>query len=598
MARFSSKVSFGLAFLGLAACGAAPAPPPSQASVSVAPHETLSRIVDRYWDERAVPDDALSPQFLADSLAVERRFLAEVLTVPRTGLDAEAGLTYDIFKRGRELDIEGFTYPSELLPVSPVDSMPEQFARAAAELGQHPLKDAEDYENWLLRIDGYVRWTKQAIANMREGMRRGYTLPRVLMERTLPVLQGFGEDTSANVFYLALRTMPDTIKEPERTRLASSLNSAIKDKLLPAYREMHDFIQSEYLPRARTSVSLSALPLGPSWYAYRLRRATDTQLTANEIHKIGLTEVDRIRARLLALSASPSPGAGPNPSTGTSPRTGASPSSGTSPSLGTGTSAGTGASAGAGELLSAIQELKMQTLSATPSLFSSVPRADFEIRALAPVNRGAALLIYQRAAPDGRTPAILYVNTAPSTGPANVQIASFLREAIPGRHFQSALQQERKDLPRFRRFGTDPAFVEGWALYAASLGEEMGLYRDEAARRNALMDQLKCAAALVVDTGLHAMDWTRAQAVDYLHEQLAVDPADADLMVDRFVALPGDALACEMGELKFQALRSRAQQVLGSRFDVREFHSEILKDGAMPLDILEAKMKLWLDGRR
>ena len=587
MARFSSKVSFGLVFLGLAACGAAPAPPPSQASVPVAPHETLSRIVDRYWDERAVPGNALSPQFLADSLAVERRFLAEVLAVPRAGLDAEAGLTYDIFKRRRELDIEGFTYPSELLPVNPVDSMPEQFALAAAELGQHPPKDAEDYENWLLRIDGYVRWNKQAIANMREGMRRGYTLPRVLMERTLPVLHAFGEDTSANVFYLALRTMPDTIKEPERTRLASSLNSAIKDKLLPAYREMHDFIQSEYLPRARTSVSLSVLPLGPSWYAYRLKLATDTQLTANEIHKIGLTEVERIRARLLAVSTGPSPGAGPSPSTGTSP------------SSGTSSGSGTGASTGAGELLGATQELKMQTLSATPSLFSSVPRADFEIRALAPVNRGAALLTYQRAAPDGRTPAILYVNTAPSsTGPVNVQIASFLREAIPGRHFQSALQQERNDLPSFRRFGTDPAFVEGWALYAASLGEELGLYRDDAARRNALLDQLKCAAALVVDTGLHAMDWTRARAVDYLHEQLAVDPADADLMIDRFVALPGDALACKMGELKFQALRSRAQQVLGSRFDVREFHSEILKDGAMPLDILEAKMKLWLDARR
>jgi uncharacterized protein (DUF885 family) len=571
MARFSSTVSFGLVFLGLAACGAAPAPPPSQATGPVAPHETLSHIVDRYWDEHMIPGNPLSPQFLADSLAVERRFLAEVLTVPRAGLDAQARLTYDIFKRRRELDIEGFTYPSELLPVNPVDSMPERFARAAAQLGQHPLKDAKDYENWLLRIDGYVEWTRQAIANMREGMRRGYTSPRTLMQRTLPLLQGFGEDTSANVFYLALRTLPDTIKEPERTRLASSLDTAIKGKLLPAYRELHDFIQNQYLPRARTSVSLSVLPLGPSWYAYRLKRATDTQLTASEIHKIGVAEVERIRARLTALSGS----AGLSPSAGTSP----------GPS--------------AGELLSAYQEFKMQALAAAPTLFAAVPRADFEIRALAPVSRGAALLTYQGAASDGRTPAILYVNTAQSaTGPPNVQIAGFLREAVPGRHFQSALQQERSDMPKFRRFGTDPAFVEGWALYAASLGEEMGLYRDEAARRDALLDQLKCAAALVVDTGLHAMDWTRAQAADYLHEQLAADPADADLMIDRFVALPGDALACKMGELKFQSLRSRAQQVLGPRFDVREFHSEVLKDGAMPLDILEAKMKLWLDAQR
>ena len=248
-------------------------------------------------------------------------------------MDAEAGLTYDIFERRRELAIEGFTYPSELLPVNPVDSMPEQFARAAAELGQHPLKDAEDYENWLLRIDGYVRWTKQAIANMREGMRRGYTSPRVLMERTLPVLQGFGEDTPANVFYLPLRTMPDTIKEPERTRLAASLNSAVKDKLLPAYRELHDFIRSEYLPRARTSVALSVLPLGPSWYAYRLKLATDTQLTANEIHKIGLGGSRTHSSAAVGIACRTNPGAGPSPRAARKPKFRGEPESRHEPEL-------------------------------------------------------------------------------------------------------------------------------------------------------------------------------------------------------------------------------------------------------------------------
>jgi uncharacterized protein (DUF885 family) len=153
-------------------------------------------------------------------------------------------------------------------------------------------------------------------------------------------------------------------------------------------------------------------------------------------------------------------------------------------------------------------------------------------------------------------------------------------------------------LPKFRRFGNEPVFVDGWSLYAASLGEELGLYRDDDAKRGALAGQLKCTVALVVDTGLHAKDWTRAQAADYVRAQLGVDAADANLMTDRFVALPGEALACKMGELKFRALRTRAQQALGTRFDIREFHSEILKDGAMPLDILEAKMKLWMEARR
>ncbi len=562
MTRFSHTVVLGLAFSGLAACGAAPAPPPSQAVNPAVPRDDLKRIVDRYWDEHVPPGNPLSPQFLADSLSLERRFLAEVLAVPRAGLDADAGLTYDMFKRQLELDIEGFTYPEELLPVNPFDGMPLQFARAAADTQQHPLRTAKDYERWLVRIDDNARWARQAIANMREGMRRGYTSPRVLVERTLPLLQGLGEDGSANVFYAPLRTPAETIKEPERTRLTSDLTGAVKDKLLPAYRELHAFIQREYLPRARISVALSALPLGPSWYAFRVRRATGDRLTPDEIHGIGTGEVERIRARMLALP----PGAPLPPKA---------------------------------ELPDAYQELKAQTLAALPTLFSAAPRADFEIRASALPGDALAPLAYQTAAPDGGSPAILYVNmdrNAPRS--ADVAVAAFLQEAIPGRHYQSALQLERADLPKFRQSGGAPAFVDGWALYAATLGDELGLYRDDDAKRGALVGQLKCAVALVVDTGLHAQDWTRAQAADYVRAQLGVDAAEAGLITDRFVALPGDALACKLGELKFQALLAQARQVLGARFDIRDFHSEILKDGAMPLDILEAKMKRWMAARR
>jgi uncharacterized protein (DUF885 family) len=549
------------AFWGLAGCGAAPAPAPSQAANLAVPHDRLARIVERYWDEHVPPGISISPQFLADSLGLERRYLAEVAAVPSAGLDADSRLTYDTFKRQRELDIAEFTFPSELLPVNPFDSMPVQFARAAADPAEHPFLAAKDYENWLLGIDDYVRWTGQAIVNMREGMRRGYTSPRILMERTLPLLQSFGADTSANVFYIPLQSMPQTINSSERIRLTANLTRAIKGKLLPAYRELHDFIKNEYLPRARLSVGLSALPLGPSWYAALVRRATGDQRTPNEIHDIGAAEVERIQARVRVLSAG-------------------------------------AALPGKADLVDAYQDLKAQTLAAMPALFSAVPTADFEIRAFNPRGGAATSLVYQPAAPDGRTAAILDVSTAPNEGRApTVDIAGFLQEAIPGRHYQTTVQRERSDLPKFRRFGTEPAFVDGWALYAASLGEEMGLYRDDDAKRGALLAQLKCAVALVVDTGLHAKGWTRAQAIDYLRAQLASDDGDAGLMSDGFVALPGKALACKMGELKFQGLRALAQQKLGTRFDIREFHAQILKDGAMPLDILEAKMKLWMEAR-
>jgi uncharacterized protein (DUF885 family) len=552
--------SLGLAILGLAACGAAPHPIPPQTANSAAPNDSVNRIVDRYWDEHVPSGNPLSAQFLADSLGLERRFLAELLAVPRTGLDAQAGLTYDIFKRQRELDIESLIYPAELMPVDPFDGEPQQFARKAQDLAQHPRKSVKDYENWRLGIDDYVGWTRQAIANMREGMRRGYTSPRPLMERMLPLLRRLGDDAPDNVFYGPLQTLPETIREPERTRLSTNLTGAVKERLLPAYRELHDFIRVEYLARARVSIALSALPLGPSWYSSLVRRAAGTRATPNEIHAIGLAEVERLRARLLPLPA------------------------------------GTPAAAQI-ELLNAYQELKARTVAAMPTLFSDVPAADIEIRTVVPGD-GAPPLAYQRAAPETGMPAILYVNAASGTRPANLETAGFLMEAIPGRHYQWTLQQQRTDLPRFRRFGAEPAFADGWALYASTLGEELGVYRDDEAKRGALLAQLKCAAALVVDTGIHAKNWTRAQAAGYLRAQLSAEEADADSMVDRFAASPGKALACKMGELKFQALRSRALEMLGARFDIREFHSEILKDGAMPLDILEAKMNLWMGTRR
>ncbi len=573
MTRFSHAASLGLALLGLAACGAAPAPAPAPAVNLGVPADRLNHIAERYGDELAAPADPIAPQLMADSLGRERRLLAELRAIARTALDGDSQLTYDILERRLETDIEGFTYPAELLPVNPFAGPPRDMALAAAQMRSHPLKTAKEYENWLRRIDQYADWSRQAIANMREGMRRGYTSPRSVVERTLPLLRRLGEDNDASVFYLALQTLPQTLGSSERTRLAERLSGAVKNRLLPAYRELHEFIQGEYLPRTRLSLALSALPLGPSWYAYRVKRATGTQLTPNEIHAIGVTEVEHIRARLAALPAPPAV-----------------------------TAPAAAARLDAAELQSGYQALKDQALAALPGLFSAAPPADVEILELALFGDEAGQLRYQPAAPDAGSPAILFVNTAPGAAwsaarPPGVDVAAFLAAALPGRHYQSALQQARTDLPKFRRFGGDPAFVDGWALYSASLGEELGLIRDDDGKRGVMAAQLNCAAALVVDTGLHAKGWTREQAVAYLRAQLSTDADEINTMIDRFAALPGDALACKMGELKIQALRNRAQTLQGARFDIREFHSRILKDGPMPLDILEARMRLWMEAR-
>jgi uncharacterized protein (DUF885 family) len=555
MKGFSHAVMQGLALWALAGCGASTAPTPVPAA-KPAPKEQLGRIVERYWDEHLDLEDAISPQLLADALNIERRYLAELLDVPRDPLDADSRLTYDIFKRQREATIEGFIFPSELLPINPFGGMVQNFAAQAADFNAHP-KSAAEYRNWLKRIDEYVRWTQQAIVNMREGTRRGYTSPRALIERMLPILERLGADDANNVLYAPLHSMPENIQDPERTRLTKAIGDATSQKLLPANRALHAYLRQEYLPRARTGIAWSELPLGARWYAYRVKRATSTSLSPDEIHRIAEAQVERLG------SHSPTPRPAP---------------------------------LAANELLSGYKELAVRVRAAMPDLFSENPKTDFDIRGVDWSTPGTPLT-YQRAGPTGAPPAVLYVDTGRGGTPA-VVIAGFLEQAIPGRHYQIALQQERLELPRFRRFGAEPAFTEGWGRYAASQGEALGLYADEAAKSDAAQAELRCAVGSVVDTALHALGWTPVQAFDYLRMHLGLDEPDARLLIDWYAANPADALACMMGELKIRELRARAQQLLGGHFDVREFHAEILKDGAMPLDLLEDKMKVWMSASK
>ncbi|HEV7358375.1 MAG TPA: DUF885 domain-containing protein [Steroidobacteraceae bacterium] len=555
MTGFSPLGWCGLALLALAGCGAPATPVPAPAAKPPAPIDQLSRIVEGYWDEHKPTEHAISPQFLADSLSIERRYLTQLADLPRDQLDASSRLTYDIFRRRREIAIEGFTFPDELLPVDPFDGMPQRFAARAGQLA-HDAATAAAYADFLRDIDDYVRWTQQAIANMRQGIRRGYTSPRTVVERMLPILERLGVDDSANPFYALLRSMPDSIKAAERPRLTKDMTSAIVDKLLPANRALHEFLQKEYLPRARAGLAFSELPLGSQWYAYRIKRTIGTPLSADEINRIGVAEVER-------LGSPPAHEGAPAPANG---------------------------------LLNAYTDLEVQVHAALPTLFSELPKSNFEIRSSEWLPLPATALYYQPGGPNGVPPAVVFVSAGKAARP--LSIAGFLQAGLPGRHLQIALQRERTDLPRFRRFGAEAAFTEGWGLYAVSLGEALGLYPDEPAKSDATAAEMRCAVALVVDTGLHAKGWTRGQAFDYLRTHLGVDDPDAQSLIDWYATNPAEAMACMMGGMKFRALRAHAQQLLGGRFDLREFHHEILKDGAMPPDILEAKMKAWMDASK
>src|SRR5271166_3111219 len=413
MMRILHLVSLAMALMMLVGCSPAPSPPAAAAN-SASPRDQLARLVGNYWDEQRRRDLAggedISPQFLADSLDIERRYLAAVLAISRLRADPESELTYELFKRERELAIESFTYPSELLPVNPFDSMPLKFARIDTGVVPYRVSNGEDYARWQARADGYVRWTAQAIANMRDGARRGYTVPRVLVEEMLPLLAALGADTAGNVFYRAQNSVPETLPEALRRRLRDGIGAGVKEKILPSYRTLHDFLQSEYLPRARASVGLSALPLGEAWYAFLIRKQTGTRLTPAEISALGAAEVDRLHGRLKMLLAEA--GYVDN-------APGYLDSLRRDPQVAFTTAA---------ELMSFYAGLRAEVVAALPAAFSQAPPADFELRPLEDIQgAGAPAVSYQPAVPGDESGGVLYVDITADTAQPLADTARFLR---------------------------------------------------------------------------------------------------------------------------------------------------------------------------
>jgi uncharacterized protein (DUF885 family) len=348
--------------------------------------------------------------------------------------------------------------------------------------------------------------------------------------------------------------------------------------VLPAYRRLHDYLKNDYLPKARDSIGLSALPNGASWYAYLVRYHTSTSMKPDEVHELGLAEVARIRVEMERIKNQVGH-AGDLRSFFDALRTDPrfyfkEPS----------------------ELLAGYGALRQRVSGALPLLFAVKPKATFEIRAVeafrAPTEAAAS---YESPSADGKRPGVFYVNTYDlASRPTYSMEALYLHEAEPGHHLQVAVAQERTGLPRFRRFGWDTAYGEGWALYAESLGHDLGLYTDPYSAFGALSNEMWRAVRLVVDTGIHSKGWSRDKAIEYFRANTALGQADIEAEVDRYIAWPGQALAYKVGQLEILRLRRLAQQKLGVRFDIRAFHSQVLESGSLPLPVLEAKINRWI----
>jgi uncharacterized protein (DUF885 family) len=350
---------------------------------------------------------------------------------------------------------------------------------------------------------------------------------------------------------------------------------------MPAYRALRRFVAEDYLPVSRDTVGMAALPDGERWYAYRAARSTSTDLTPEQIHQIGLDEVARLHGEMRKVQAELG-------------------IDGELSALFAHMKARPDAVfASEEELLTAYRDFRAVVDPLLPALFDIQPKADFEIRAVESFRAASASAAsYQRPAQDGSRPGIFYVNTFDLSARPRAALESlYLHEAAPGHHFQLALQQELGELPAFRRFGSEIAFSEGWGLYAESLGKELGVYSDPLMYFGALDGELWRAIRLVVDTGIHAKGWTRQQVLDYMYANSPAEPTRAVSEAERFMAIPGQALAYKIGQLKIRELRTRAESTLGERFDVRAFHREVLRDGSLPLDVLEAKIERWIAAR-
>ncbi len=559
--------------------------------------QKLNRLLDAHWEEvlrrnplqaTALGDDrfndrfpnTLSPAWRAEEKALAEKWLAAFKALDRRKLQGQDRLSRDIIVRDLEQGLAGLRFPSHLLPVNQTGSLATFMAQLGSGQGFQPFRTAKDYADWLKRAEGMIAWMDQAIVNLREGMAKGVVQPKVAMVKVVPQLNALIAATpEQSVFWGPVAALPKTqIPAPEQARITAAYRTAIVERIHPAYTRLRDFIQATYLPACRDTVGYGSLPDGRAWYAHQVRVMTTTSLDPETIHQMGLKEVRRILGEMEAVKVQVG-------------------FQGDLPAFFRHLDADPKFYfTQAEDLLQGYRDLQKQIDARLPKLFDVFPKANYEVRAVEAFRaESAAGGSYEAGSPDGKRPGIFYCNTfnlkaQPKFGMETLS----LHEASPGHHFQVSIAQEVEGLPKFRRFGGYNAYQEGWALYAESLGKELGLFTDPYQWYGRLSDEQLRAMRLVVDTGLHAKGWTREQAIRFMRENSSMAESDVVSEVERYIVWPGQALGYKLGQFAIRDLRTEAERALGKQFDVKAFHRQVLIDGALPLDVLKTKLRAWI----
>lgn len=511
----------------------------------------------------------------------ERDVLARLEAMDRAALPPEERLNYDLYLRNAKDSVEGQRFPGEMMPISQMGGVHQDIADTAQWVPRARVKDLEDF---IARLNSVPFVVDNAIEWMRKGLAAGITPPRAVLGNVGDAIRSQAVDSAEDspIFQAVFTDFAESIPASEHARLRAAGAAAIDGKVLPAYRKLLDFWTSEYYPNTRETIGLSALPDGAAWYAHDVRRQTTTDLTPEEIHTIGLREVARIRSEMEALKAS----------------TGFTGSLAeffeflrTDPQF---------FHTSAEDLLKGYRDIAKRADAELPKLFRTLPRLPYGVLPVPAYSEKTQTTAYYLpgSLAAGR-PGYFFANTYNLPARPKWEMEALtLHEAVPGHHFQIAIAQEQGDLPRFRQHGHYTAFVEGWGLYAESLGESMGFYRDPYSRFGQLTYEMWRSIRLVVDTGIHAKGWTRAQAIAFFAENSSKTPHDIQVEVDRYIVWPGQALAYKIGLLKLKELRALAERELGERFDLRDFHDMLLVGGPLPLDVLQARAERWIADRK
>jgi len=558
--------------------------------------EAFNQMLDDYYEEGLVlnPINAtmvgdnryndkfpniLSDKWIASTKTYYEKFLNKLSEFDEENLSESEKMTKAILKWECEMNLEGLNYNQNQRPIDQMWSPHLFVGQLASGASMQPFKTVEDYQNWLSRLDGYTEWLHSAEAKMREGMKEGNVLPKSLIVKVLPQLKSSTTtDLNNHLFYSPIKNMPDNFSEEDKKMLTEAYTEKLNTKIIPAYQSVYNFMSNEYMEAGRETSGINDTPNGEAFYNYMIKLFTTTNMTASEIHELGLSEVARIRSEMEKVKDEVG-------FTGTlneffnNVRENKELMPYTEPQ----------------QVIESFNDIHERMIPQLEELFDNTPETPFIVKRIEAFREKTAAAHYNPGSLEIDRPGIFYV-PIPDVTQYNVHQDEtlFLHEAIPGHHYQIALTQENEELPDFRKNLFYSGYGEGWALYAESLGKELGLFEDPYQYFGTLAAEMHRAIRLVVDTGLHSKGWTREQAIQYSLDNESESEASITSEIERYMAMPGQALSYKIGQLKIRELRNTAEKELGDKFDIGQFHNQILETGCVPLALLEEKINTWI----